>query len=260
MNTCDATVLVVDDELELLDIFSTWLRRSGYRVLTAPNGAEALKLLAVERVDTLISDIRMPVMDGTNLVRHIYDMGFTIPSIIFLSGFGQADPREMHALGVEAILGKPLHRRDLLFALEQGLKQPEDLWLAAPAEPMQQRVSINLAGVEDVARRRQFQLGRGGCCFPCNQRLAPEATIDLTILFPGAGTSLRAQGDVRWYRPGAALAGMAFRHLETDCRGWVVDLIRASKPRSFIPCGIAEDLPTAPCTQLPAGIVLVEVT
>jgi len=43
------TVLVVDDEEDLLEIFSAWLGLSGYRVLTAPNGAEALKLIVSEK-------------------------------------------------------------------------------------------------------------------------------------------------------------------------------------------------------------------
>jgi len=261
MNPANATVLVVDDELELLEIFATWLRRSGYRVITAPNGAEALKLLAVEKVDTLISDIRMPVMDGTTLVRHIYDMGLTIPSIIFVSGFGPADPREMHALGVEAMLEKPLSRKVLLSALEQGLKTPAELWLAPASEPMQQSLSIDLADLDEATRRQQFQLGHGGCCFPCDQPLVADETIDLTILLAEAGPRLKAQGDIRWYSEAAALAGVAFHYLDPACRDWVVGLIESRLPRSFIPRGSeAVEGAIAPASQSKSDFALVEVT
>jgi CheY-like chemotaxis protein len=60
----EARILVVDDELELLEIFAAWLGRSGCEVFTAPNGAEALKTLQTEKIDVLISDIRMPIMDA----------------------------------------------------------------------------------------------------------------------------------------------------------------------------------------------------
>ena len=237
MNRDKATVMVVDDEVELLEIFATWLRRTGYRVLTAPNGAEALKMLALERVDALISDIRMPVMDGTTLVRRMHEMGLAIPSIIFVSGFGPADPREMHALGVEAMLEKPLSRMDLLRALEECLMEREELWLAPISEPIQQKVSIDMESLDDKTRPRQFQLGRGGCCFPCDQPLMEHEMIDLTVLLAQDGPCLRAQGQVRWYSADCALAGMAFRYLDPECRIWVVDLMKAGMPSSFIPRG-----------------------
>jgi len=74
MQNSEVTILVVDDEPELLEIFAIWMRREGYHVLTAANGAEALKILTSTNVDALISDIRMPVMDGLTLVRRIYDL------------------------------------------------------------------------------------------------------------------------------------------------------------------------------------------
>ena len=236
-NTSKATVLVVDDELELLDIFSTWLRRSGYRVLTAPNGGDALKVLALEQVDAIISDVRMPIMDGVTLVRRIHEAGLTIPSIIFVSGFGPADPREMCALGVEAMLEKPLSRKDLLRALEECLMDRDQLWLTPLPEPMQQAASIDIDAMNDATRAGQFQLGRGGCCFPCDQPLAEDQTIDLTVLFTRPGPCLNAQGKVRWYSAECRLAGVAFRYLDPACRDWVIGLIEAGKPSSFIPLG-----------------------
>jgi len=121
MKLASATVLVVDDEPELLEIFAGWLERSGCRVFTAANGAEALKLLEGEHVDALISDLRMPVMDGVALLRRIHTIGLAMPSLLFLSGCGDVDEREMQALGVVEFVRKPLLRLDLLGALERSL-------------------------------------------------------------------------------------------------------------------------------------------
>jgi CheY-like chemotaxis protein len=125
MKLNEATVLVVDDELELLDIFSVWLERSGCRVFTAANGAEALKVLEAETVDALISDLQMPGMDGVTLVRRIHERGLAIPSILFVSGLGDVNRREMDALGVVGLIEKPLRRLDMLGALERGLLERE---------------------------------------------------------------------------------------------------------------------------------------
>ena len=62
-------VLVVDDERSMRELLSIVLRRDGYEVLVAEDGADALELLGKERVDILITDIRMPTMDGVELLR-----------------------------------------------------------------------------------------------------------------------------------------------------------------------------------------------
>ncbi len=62
-------VLVVDDERSMRELLSIVLRRDGYDVLVAEDGADALELLGRERVDILITDIRMPTMNGVELLR-----------------------------------------------------------------------------------------------------------------------------------------------------------------------------------------------
>jgi CheY-like chemotaxis protein len=121
MKLGDATVLIVDDEAELLEIFSAWLTRGGCKVFTAANGAEALKVLEGVKVQALISDLCMPVMDGVALLRRIHEIGLAMPSLLFVSDPGDVDEREMHELGVVEFVKKPLLRLDLLRALERSL-------------------------------------------------------------------------------------------------------------------------------------------
>lgn len=63
-----STVLCVDDEPNILSALRRTLRTGGWRVLTAGSGAEALQVLATEAVDIVISDMRMPEMDGAVLL------------------------------------------------------------------------------------------------------------------------------------------------------------------------------------------------
>ena len=60
----DARVLVVDDDAEIREIVATVLEEDGYRVDTASNGAEALRVANESQPDAVILDARMPVMDG----------------------------------------------------------------------------------------------------------------------------------------------------------------------------------------------------
>ncbi|UEM07855.1 PAS domain S-box protein (plasmid) [Skermanella rosea] len=65
----NGTVLVVDDEPEVVSLLEEILKREGYRVETADNGASALELLRDRRFDAILCDIRMPLLDGAGLLR-----------------------------------------------------------------------------------------------------------------------------------------------------------------------------------------------
>jgi CheY-like chemotaxis protein len=245
----DATILVVDDEAELREIFAGWLGRKGCTVLTAANGAEALTVLDTAKVEVLVSDIRMPVMGGVTLVRRVFELGLDIPSIIFVSGYGDVEPREMYGLGVEALMEKPLSRKDFIRTLEHCLMGPEELWLSPSASPMAQVAALEIGSLGDAVRLREFELGRGGCCFPSGappkdeqslQRWPPleaEKTIDLSVHFTHEGLSLNAHGRVRWVDRENAQAGMTFDYLAPECRAWVIGAMRNGAYRSFIPPG-----------------------
>jgi CheY-like chemotaxis protein len=255
-----ATVLLVDDELELLEIFSAWLGRSGCRVLTAPNGAEALKILLSEKIDVLLSDIRMPVMDGVTLVRRIDELGLSIPSIMFVSGYGDVMPREMYALGVERLMEKPLSRKDLLRAMDESLMDREDLWLTPSDQPMDQSLVLELDSLAGAMETCTFQLGRGGCCLSID-RVLEERSIDLSIRFAQDGLCLKAQGKVRWYDKETSHVGVSFSYLEPECRAWTIAAMNEKLSHRFIPqCRLyvaSEPAPNdAAASTPPANLIL----
>ena len=66
-----ATVLLVDDEAPIRRSLGPYLERSGYRVMPASDGVEALELLAAYEIDIVVSDVLMPRMDGRELVRRV---------------------------------------------------------------------------------------------------------------------------------------------------------------------------------------------
>ena len=83
-------VLVVDDERSMRELLSIVLRRDGYDVLVAEDGAAALDVLTRERVDILITDIRMPKMNGVDLLREAKRIAPDIISIV-MTAFASTD-------------------------------------------------------------------------------------------------------------------------------------------------------------------------
>jgi CheY-like chemotaxis protein len=230
-----STVLIVDDEPELREIFALWLNREGYTILTAANGADALQLLTTREIDALISDIRMPVMDGVALVRRIFEMKLLLPSIIFVSGFGDVSVREMYSLGVEAMITKPLVRKDLLHALSSSLKEREQLWLSPAEAPATESVASTFESLEVALAHCEFQIGRGGICVRSNRAFVEDALVDLAIEFAQEGLTIRGQGFVRWCSLKDQRIGVEFVYLDPACRDWVIPHMQGKAPLPFIP-------------------------
>lgn len=239
MKNGNTTILVVDDEPELLEIFAIWLRREGYDVFTAANGAEALKVLTSEKVDALISDIRMPVMDGLTLVRRIYEMKILLPSIIFVSGFGDVNPRVAHALGVEAMLPKPLGRKHLLEVLEASLKSRQSLWLEPAQEITTDTLAAEFASLKGSEAVCEFLIGRGGVCFRFTRALPEDALVELSVGFVEDDLRLEGQGRVRWSAVKDERVGVEFVYVAPESREWVLAKMEENPVYSFIPsCGL----------------------
>src|SRR3989338_2762695 len=77
-----ARILVVDDERSMRELLSIVLKRDGHEVVVAENGAAAVEILERERVDILITDIRMPEMSGVDVLREAKRIDPDIISIV----------------------------------------------------------------------------------------------------------------------------------------------------------------------------------
>lgn len=80
------TVLVVDDELEILRTLKSYLSINGYRTLVAKSGAEALEIIEKEKVHIVLTDVSMPGMDGISLLERVRKYDFSI-QVIIMTGF-----------------------------------------------------------------------------------------------------------------------------------------------------------------------------
>jgi len=109
-------LLVVDDEPKLLRAVAVSLRGDGYDVTAARSGAEALVQVAQSLPDLIISDIRMPGMDGYALARKLRENQHTalIPIIFLTAKDTTADRIEGFRAGVDAYLTKPFDTDELL--------------------------------------------------------------------------------------------------------------------------------------------------
>jgi CheY-like chemotaxis protein len=113
-------VLVVDDEFASLEVLALLLAGEGFRVLTASNGEEALLRLAEETIDLVITDYKMPKMDGSELcLRMLADPRLKTIPVIFTSATYRQDVTPPS--NVAAFFSKPLLFNDVLRSVRQIL-------------------------------------------------------------------------------------------------------------------------------------------
>lgn len=120
-------LLVVDDEPNLLQAVAAVLRGEGFEVMTARNGKDALLQIAKFLPDLIVSDIRMPVMDGYTFARHLRSAPHTnlIP-IVFLTAKDETEDRiEGFRSGIDVYLTKPFEPDELIAVIQNILNRVE---------------------------------------------------------------------------------------------------------------------------------------
>jgi len=124
MNDYNHTILCVDDEENILSSLKRLLRKEGYRLLTAPSGAEGLKLLEENSVHLVISDQRMPRMDGTQFLAKVKE-GYPDAIRIILTGYTDVDSitESINKGHVYKFLLKPWNDQSLKLEIKQALEQ-----------------------------------------------------------------------------------------------------------------------------------------
>ena len=116
--TTSATIMVVDDEAEVRMIVAEFLEDSGYQVLQADGGAEALRMLQTSSgVELLITDIRMPDMSGLELA-DVATSAHPDLKVILISGYFLAQQVQRR------FLRKPFRMRELIDAVRAELRTP----------------------------------------------------------------------------------------------------------------------------------------
>lgn len=119
-----ATVLCVDDEANILSALKRMLRGRGHTVVTASGGAEALARLEATPVDIIISDMRMPGMDGARLLEQVH---LRWPQVVRILLTGHADMGSTVAAinrgRIFRYVHKPWDEHDLLAAVDEGFER-----------------------------------------------------------------------------------------------------------------------------------------
>ena len=134
-------ILAVDDDQLTLNLVESILRTEGYDMITAHSGRDALEVLHNEPIDLLITDLRMPGMDGFALLRSLAEIPRRITSIVLTGFAGVEEAVGATRLGAFDFLMKPISATWLRLAVARALEhhrllvQNERLTRTPPKHP-----------------------------------------------------------------------------------------------------------------------------
>ena len=117
-----ATILICDDERDIVNALDIYLSSEGYEVVKAYNGAEALEAIEAGRVDLVLLDIMMPVMNGLDATKTIRNTGrsdASVPIIAMTANAYEEDKKECIRAGMNEHIAKPLEEREIMVAISK---------------------------------------------------------------------------------------------------------------------------------------------
>lgn len=158
-----ARILCVDDEPSILSSLKRLFRSQGYVILTANSGKEGLELLAQESVDLVLSDMRMPQMDGAQFLEQVF-MRWPETKRILLTGYADATATiaAVNQGKIWSYVAKPWNDAELLLVVQQALAHSRLLNENAQLIQLTQRQNEELkqlnAGLEGKVAARTAEL------------------------------------------------------------------------------------------------------
>jgi two-component system KDP operon response regulator KdpE len=122
MNKQGASILVVDDEREILRALQRSLVAHGYRVLTATNGEAAIEMIFQQRPDLVVLDLLLPGKSGLEVCRQVRATS-SIPIIVLSVKDAERDKVEALDLGADDYVAKPFHMNEVLARIRVALRR-----------------------------------------------------------------------------------------------------------------------------------------
>ncbi|MDD5089891.1 MAG: sigma-54 dependent transcriptional regulator [Candidatus Wallbacteria bacterium] len=255
------TILIVDDEDNLRRAVKYGLSGGQFRVLEAKNGLKALEVLAGNEVDLVVSDLKMPQMDGMTFLNECRRKYFQMP-VIILTAFGSTETAvEAMKTGAVDFLIKPFPLEELvekvrgLLAAKRGDDKPVDGFIGF-AEPMEKVRFLcrkfapsaspvlvtgeSGTGKEVTARYIHELSGRSGRFLAVNCGALPENLLESQLFGFRKGAFTGADRDSKGLFMEAGDGTLMLDEIGETTPRMQVALLRVIQEREFIPLGTAE--------------------
>jgi len=237
------SVLIVDDDDTLREAIVFDFKRRGYQVFSAPNGVEAFEIVKREKIDAVITDIRMPKGDGVELLDNIKAFNLRIPVVIFITGFADLSLEDAYEKGACVVMSKPFDRKALIEAVQRAMQDnSEKFSKSLDTTSADLNVELRFQDGSEAIQAKAISIAQGGMFLAAQGRQAKVSqTVSFKIENPTANLPLlQGQGIIRWVRASSIDKvedgfGVEFILLSDGCRKAVIEFLESLQTKAFIP-------------------------
>lgn len=229
-------ILLVEDDREIRDAIVTVLEVEGLDVLTAENGLAAQRILTNEAVTLIVTDLKMPGMDGLSLLKWLQREGPSTP-VVMMSAYGEiSDAVEAMKLGAEDYLVKPFDVQEFLIRIQRVIEKHE---LQERVESGRRKNGNEAQWVGESLQMRQIKL--------LVEKIAPTPSTVLITGASGVGKEVIARmihaSSPRSSRPFMAinLAGIPEHLVESELFGYEKGAFTGAYARKIGICELAHE-------------------
>ncbi len=244
LSTKDFNILIVDDEQDLREIIAFDFESEGFNTANVEDGQAGLRALEKDKFDIVISDIKMPKLNGLQFLEAVKKNNVDLPHMIFITGYFDVTIDEVYDRGAEGFFEKPFDRRSLVAHTKWLLTDKKLRW----SQKIQKTPNIHYYGqayqsLPSAIEKNCVNLGRGGIFIGADQpKWQPEDIVEFDFNFQeGDVRDIKGVGIVRWVRKQAPQmilppgVGVEILSLDSSSMGPVLDYIEGSNKICFIP-------------------------
>jgi len=231
----DHLVLVVDDEPDLREMLVSELQSIETKTREAKNGKEGINIVKTEKIDLIISDVRMPGGNGIELLIETKKINLKKPIFLFITAFSDITREEIHAHGAEGIISKPFDLPILIENLEWLCAPINEKYSLKPKFPIETEIKIN----QDPNENTPFLMGRGGALLPSGKNLLEAGLfVQFEITFLN-GNKMSGIGEILWNGNcggnGEYCAGVEFKYFTDETRDFAIQTLEKCDSIAYIP-------------------------
>jgi CheY-like chemotaxis protein len=117
------TVLLTDDNEDMVELVQLVLKNSGYRLITASDGTEAVEACLRQKPDLVLMDLNMPNMDGFEATKTLRQKGFANPIVVLTASESEQDRARARAAGCNEYILKTLEMADVEHMIDRYLSE-----------------------------------------------------------------------------------------------------------------------------------------
>lgn len=113
------SILVTDDDTAFRDTVRCILEPRGFRMLTASNGEETLRIVSSESVHLCLLDMHMPRLSGLETMRRLRQLNVLLPCVLLSAAIDESIEQQARLIDVFSVLAKPVSQKDLTTTVDQ---------------------------------------------------------------------------------------------------------------------------------------------